>query len=244
MLRFDPMTKPSTLRLADNSVVLKGEGNNLASPIGSLFAHPKGIKAAKNHVKISRMKHMTIKDFAASMSKMASLHTKIAAVLVYKQFAENQAKIADLWKLHSYYQSSNNESKMKKAMDKIDWRIGLDEDIENKEVEKLDGEDIKNKEADLLEGEDIEKKEVELLDGENSSDEINDNNEMNDDKDYNDKEEDSSDDVDGNIEDDDNDHDNKNQESDRTSDEDKVDDDKVVNDNENKDSDVFLMFEI
>ncbi len=70
---FDPMTKPSTLRLADNSVVSKGEVNNLASPMGSLY--PKGVKAAKNHVKIARMKHMTTKDSAASMSKMASLHT-------------------------------------------------------------------------------------------------------------------------------------------------------------------------
>ncbi len=90
------------------------------------------------------------------MSKMTSSHTKIAAVLVCKQqFAENQAKIIDLWKLHSYYQSSNNKSKMKKLMDKIEKLIGLDEDIENKELEKLDGDGIENKEAELLDGEEI-----------------------------------------------------------------------------------------
>ncbi len=87
---------------------------------------------------------------------MASSHTNIAAVLVWKQcFAENQAKTANLWKLHSYYQSLNNKLKMKKAMDKILKLIGLDEDIENKEEELLDEEDFESKEVELMNGEDI-----------------------------------------------------------------------------------------
>ncbi len=232
------MSEPSTLRLADNSVVSNGEVNNLTSPIALLLACPKKVKAAKNYVKIARMKHMTTKDSAASMSKMTSLHTKIDAVLVCKQqFAENQAKIADLCKLHSYYQSSNNKSKMKNMINKIEKLISLDEDIENKEVEKMDGDDIENKEVELLDGEDIENNEVELLDRENSNGEINDNNKMNDDKDYDDMDEDSGDDIDDNNEHDDKDNNNKNQERDRMSDEDKVDNEKIVNDKEIEDSD-------
>ncbi len=170
MPRFNPMTKPTMLRLADNSVVSKGEGNNLASPMGSSLARPKGVKAAKNPVEIARMKHMTTKDSAESMSKMAASYTKIAAVMVRKQqFAENQAKIADLWKLHSYYQSSNNKSKMKNVMDKIEKLIGLDDDGENEEEENLDGGDIENEEAELLDGEDIKNEDVNLLDRQNSN---------------------------------------------------------------------------
>ncbi len=59
--------------------------NNLTSPMALSLAHPKGVNAAKNHVEIARTKHMTTRDSAASMSKMASLHTKMAAVLVCKQ---------------------------------------------------------------------------------------------------------------------------------------------------------------
>ncbi len=78
------MIEPSTLRLVDNSIVSKGDVNSLAAPMGLLLAHPNGVKAAKSHIEVLRMKHMTTKDSAASMSKMASCHTKIAAVIICK----------------------------------------------------------------------------------------------------------------------------------------------------------------
>jgi len=223
MPRFNPMTKPTKLRLADNSVVSKGEVNNIASPMGSSFARPKGVKATKNHVEISRMKHMTTKGSAESMSKMASSHTKIAAVMVHKQqFAENQAKIAGLWKLHSYYQSLNNKSKVNKVMEKLEKLIGLDDDVENKEDKNLDGDDNKNEEA---------------LDGQKGNNEINDNdntsNSSDDDDHHNDCDEESGDDVEDKYDREEDSGDDINEDNE----DDEVDDDKDVNNEENDDND-------
>ncbi len=151
------------------------------------------------------MKHMTTKDSAASMSKMASSHTKNAAVILCKQhFAETQAKIANLWKLHSHYQSSNDVSKLKKVMDMIEKLIGHDNDIENKEVEQLVRENRNNG--------------------------SNDNNKIKFNEDDEDKDKEGGDNGNNNNENDGNDYDNQNGESDRKGDNDNIDDNKVVDD--------------
>ncbi len=197
--------------------------NNIASPMGSSFARPKGVKATKNRVEIARMKHMTTKGSAESMSKMASSHTKIAAVMVRKQqFAKNQAKIAGLWKLHSYYQSLNNKSKVNKVMEKLEKLIGLDDDIENKEDKNLDGDDNKNEEA---------------LDGQKGNNEINDNDntsDSSDDVDHdNDCDEESGDDVEDDYDREEDSSDDVNEDNE----DDEVDDDIDVNNEENDDND-------
>ncbi len=58
MMRFDPIIKPSILRLADNSIVSKVEVDNLAALMGSLWASPKGVEAARSHIEVVRTKHM------------------------------------------------------------------------------------------------------------------------------------------------------------------------------------------
>ncbi len=86
MQQFDPMTKPSTLRLADNSVVSKGEVNNLASSTGSLLAYLKGVKAANSCIKVARLKHMTTTE-----SPLFSIHVK-NGIISYKYCCSSALK--------------------------------------------------------------------------------------------------------------------------------------------------------
>ncbi len=48
MPRFDPMIDPTSLVLADKSVLSKEETSNLAPPMGAGMNCPTGVKASKN----------------------------------------------------------------------------------------------------------------------------------------------------------------------------------------------------
>ena len=121
MPRFDPMIDPSTLVLADNSTLSKGEASNLAPPMGASKVRPMGMKAAKKQLEEQHQQNKQTHDANESMRKMAASHDKMASVMFRKQaLLEKQGKLASLWKLQEYYASSNQFEKLESVMAQIE----------------------------------------------------------------------------------------------------------------------------
>ena len=117
---FDPMIDPTTLVLADKTILLKGKVNNLAPPMGAGMDGPPEVKAAKRQIEKQCMHNFQMNDANKLMRKMAASHNKMASVMLRKQeLLEKQGKLASLWKLQEYYAAANQFAKMASVMTQI-----------------------------------------------------------------------------------------------------------------------------
>ena len=97
MPHFYPMIDPTSLVLADRSVLSKGEMSNLAPPIRAGMNRPTGVKAAKKQIEEQRKQNLQMNDATESMRKMAASHDRMASLMVCKQeLLEKQGKFASL----------------------------------------------------------------------------------------------------------------------------------------------------
>ena len=109
---FNLLIDPTTLVLADKTVLSVSKASKLAPPMGASMDRPTGVKVAKN-TRRTKEQSVQINDVNESMRKMTASPNKTAYIMVWMQeLLEKWGKLASLWTLKEYYATANKFEKM------------------------------------------------------------------------------------------------------------------------------------